>query len=50
MVKITDPTLVAPTGTIEKKPYFHLPRSAIRSLTVNKLWTKLTTFGATLSK
>jgi len=37
IVKTTDPTLVAPTGTIEKKPYFHLPIRATRSLTANKL-------------
>jgi len=50
IVKTTDPTLVAPTGTIEKKPYFHLPIRATRSLTANKLWTKLTIAGDTLSK
>lgn len=31
-----EPTLVAPTGTIPKKPYLHLPNKATLSLSTNK--------------
>lgn len=41
------PTLVAPTGTIPKKPCRHRPRSATRSLSTNRFWRRLAIYGDT---
>ena len=41
------PTFVAPTGTILKKPYRHRPRSATRSLSTNRFWSRLAIYGDT---
>lgn len=42
-----EPTLVAPTGTMEKKPWRHRPRRATRSLRTNRSWSLLAIQGET---
>ena len=41
------PTFVAPTGTMLKNPYFHLPRRATRSLRTKRLCNLLAIYGDT---
>lgn len=41
------PTLVAPTGIIEKKPWRHRPRRATRSLRTKRSWSLLAIQGET---
>lgn len=41
------PTLVAPTGTMPKNPYFHLPSSATRSFSTNTSDSLFTIHGET---
>lgn len=45
---LIDPTLVAPTAVIEKKPCFHLPKYTTLSLMLNRPATQFTIPGATL--
>lgn len=41
------PTLVAPTGTMPKKPYRHRPRRATRSFRTNRFASRFTMYGDT---
>ena len=44
---LMEPTLVAPTGTIEKNPCLHLPRRATRSFRTKRFAMRFAIYGET---
>src|SRR5579862_9462688 len=44
---LIDPTFVAPTGTIAKEPYRHLPSKTMRSFSTKRFSRSLTMYGDT---